>query len=165
MSDMGFENLLAEHNAAFAEAEAYSNWMPPDAEYIVMLTSVGTGKFEDKASGKDIPYWRVKGKILEEGSPMDGQEFVVGFYTGRAYGIFKSAVGILKGEVVTDLIVANKFMVEEVVGMVVRVKVDTTNRKGQEYRNATILEKLQATEEVQEVPEAPIDPPEAPAEA
>ena len=171
MSDMGFEKMLAEHNQAFAEAEAYTNWMPPDAEYIVMLMNVGTGSFTDNASGKVLPYWRLKGKILEEGSPLDGQEFLVGFYTARALGILKSAVSVLRGEVVSNLLEANKVLSEEAPGMIVRVKVETTERKGQTYKNATILERLQVSSEEQADPVgaggegASHEAPEAPAEA
>lgn len=173
--DLNFEQLLASHNQEFKEAEVFSNWMPPDGEYIVSLTKLDTGTFAK--DGVSLPWWRLTGRIENvQDENLNGKEFPVGYYTSRAFGILKGAVGTLAGEPVDDLGQAHIILAESV-GRVIRTKVETTTSKknGKNYTNCYIQEVIATTDvgsgedvsnmtapapiETQAETDMPVDPP------
>ncbi len=92
--DLNFEQLLAQHNQDFKESEVYSNWMPPDAEYIVSLIKLETG-IKEKDQVK-TGWWKLTGRIEDvQDAKLNGKEFCVGFYRSTAYGILKGDARIL----------------------------------------------------------------------
>ena len=145
MSDMNFEKLLEDHNQAFEDAEAFSNWMPPDSEYIALVKTVNTGVMtQDNVS---IPWWKLIGELIEADNPeLDKKEFSLGFYSGKQMGMLKGLASTLKGEPVNKLGEANDVL-HESVGKVVKVKVESrvSKKDGNEYTNARILEVLETT--------------------
>jgi len=147
MSDLSFEKILAEHNKAYAEAEVFSSWMPPEGEYIVVVSNTKRGTTIDDA-GNEQPWWRITGKIQEPANPdLDQAEFAVGFYRSSAYGILKGAAAVLAGKPV----VANLREADEIVmgskGKVLKVRVEMVESKKYTGPRCSILQVI----EVQEV--------------
>jgi len=148
--DLNFEQLLAAHNQEFKEAEVYSNWMPPDGEYIVSLVKLNTGS--STKDGKDLIWWRLTGRIEDvQDEQLNGKEFSVGYYTSKAFGILKGTVKTLAGSIIHDLGEAH-IVLEAAIGKVVRVKVDTRPGKGvnagKEFTNCYIQEVINTTTEI-----------------
>lgn len=138
MSDPKFLDLIMHTASEFESADAFSDWMPDNGDYVVLLTKVAKGAFQ--TDGAQQWYVRLTGKILAEGNPeLDQREFTVGYYTGRAPGVFKSAVAVLAGRVVNNIREAVD-IVDASVGAVVSVNV-STNAKG--YKNTRITKLIQ----------------------
>lgn len=147
--DLNFEQLLAEHNQNFAEAEVFDNWMPPDGEYVVSLVKLATGS--TKKEGGDFVWWRLTGRIEDvQDEKLNGREFSAGYFTSKAFGILKGAVKTLAGKLVHDLGEAH-LILEAAIGKVVRVKIDTGPGKGanagKDFTNCYIQEVLDTTTE------------------
>jgi hypothetical protein len=171
--DLNFEQLLAQHNQEFKEAEVYSNWMPDDGEYIVSIV-----KFDKGISTKDrdsLGWWKLTGRIEDVADEkLNGREFPVGYYTSKAYGILKGAARILSGNSELNDLAEAHAILEASPGSVLRVKVRTSisKKNGKEYTNCFILDVINTTtetsaEDVSNVTTpAPIETPvEAPVEA
>lgn len=150
--DLNFEQLLSTHNQEFREAEVYSDWMPPDGEYIITLI-----KLAHDTSTKDgvaLVWWKLTGRIEDVmDEKLNGKEFTVGYYTNRAFGILKGAVNVLSGEPVDDLAQAHAIL-EKAVGSVIRGKIRTSisKKNGKEYTNCFILEVINTTTETSAEP-------------
>ncbi len=157
--DLNFEQLLAEHNAAFKEAEVFSNWMPDDGDYIVSVV-----KFDKGISAKDgdsLAWWKLTGRIEDvQDEKLNGKEFPVGYFTSRAYGILKGAARILSGNSKLDDLGEAHAILEASPGSVLRVKVRTSisKKNGNEYTNCFILEVINTTTEAS-AEEVPVDAP------
>lgn len=155
--DLNFEQLLATHNQEFKESEVFSNWMPPDGEYIVSLIKLDTGTFAK--DGVSLPWWRLTGRIEDvQDENLNGKEFSVGYYTSRAFGILKGAAQALCGHPVDDLAEAHTILAESI-GEVIRAKVETTisKKNGKNYTNCYIQEVIDTTETASAEVEAPIE--------
>jgi len=142
-TDVGFERLLAEYNQAYADSEMFNNWMPPDGEYIVSVSKTANGIMTD-SSEKSIPWWRITGMIQEPANPdLDGKEFPVGFYTGRAFGILKSAASVLSGKIIDTLKDASDVVLGSA-GMLLKVRVETkySKKHKQNFSNCSILQPI-----------------------
>ena len=144
--DLNFEQLLAQHNQEFKEAEVYSSWMPDDGEYIVSII-----KFDKGISAKDgenLGWWKLTGRIEDvQDEKLNGKEFTVGYYTSKAYGILKGAARVLSGDSnLNDLGEAHAILAGSP-GSVLRVKVRTSisKKNGKEYTNCFILEVIDTT--------------------
>lgn len=141
MSDANFERVLEEHNQAYVESEAFNDWMPPDGEYVVLITKPSSGLGKDKETEMDLPWWKIMAQIQEENNQeLDGKEFRVAFYSARNYGMMKTAAGILSGSPVGSLKEASRVILSSA-GIVLKVKVSTTPKK---YKNCNILKVLVA---------------------
>lgn len=157
--DLNFEQMLAQHNQEFKEAEVYSDWMPPDGEYIVSLIKLGTGT--STKDGKDLVWWKLTGRIEDvQDEKLNGKEFSVGYYTNRAFGILKGAVNVLSGQTIDDLTQAHAIL-EAAIGLVIRGKVRTSisKKNGKEYTNCFILEVIDTTTSVEACSTPPEDNP------
>jgi len=142
MSDINFEQLLAAHNQAYVDAEEYNDWMPDDGEYTVSVIKVSKGASE--RDGKEQLWWRPTASILGGEDPATiGKEFVLGFYTSTVPGILKGQVKVLNGGTVPGSLTDASAVIENSVGMILRVKV-VTNDKG--YKNAYIQEVVPVTD-------------------
>lgn len=138
MNDPKFLELVMQTASEFEQAEAFSDWTPDNGDYVVLLTKVAKGTFQTDNGAQW--YVRLTGKILAEGNPeLDQREFTVGYYTGRAPGVFKSAVAVLAGRVINNIQQAIEF-IDTVPGAVVSVNV-STNAKG--YKNTRITKLIQ----------------------
>lgn len=149
--DLNFEQLLAQHNQEFKEAEVFDTWMPPDAEYVVSLIKLTTGT--NKKDGKDLLWWNLRGRIEDVADEkLHGQEFTVGYYTSKVFGILKGAAKTLAGRDIDDLAEANAVL-EASLGGVVRVEVRTSRSKkdGRDYTNCYIKEVIQTTASAEDV--------------
>ena len=146
--DLNFEQLLASHNAAFKEAEVFSNWMPDDGDYIVSIV-----KFDKGMSAKDgesLAWWKLTGRIEDvQDEKLNGKEFPVGYFTSKAYGILKGAARILSENSNLDDLGEAHAILEASPGSVLRVKVRTSisKKNGKEYTNCFILEVINTTTE------------------
>lgn len=157
--DLNFEQLLAQHNQEFKEAEVFSNWMPPDAEYIVSLIKLDKGS--TVKAGVNLLWWKLTGRIEDvQDEKLNGKEFTVGYYTSRAFGILKGAVQMLTGEQIDDLAQAHAIL-EASLGKVIRAKVATSKSKkdGKDYTNCYIQEVIDTS--VAEAPAKTADDAEA----
>lgn len=147
MSDNAtMDQLLAEHNEAFMEAEVFDDWMPPEAEYIVAVTDSKRDMKDDTNSGKKLAWFRLKGQIADENDPtVHGRSFTVGYWTSKAYGIFKGAMQTLKGEPIEGIQEAVEVF-DNAVGLILRVKVGSrfSKKHGKDFPEIKILGVLEA---------------------
>uniref|UniRef100_A0A6M3J7V1 Uncharacterized protein n=1 Tax=viral metagenome TaxID=1070528 RepID=A0A6M3J7V1_9ZZZZ len=153
--DLNFEQMLAEHNQNYREAEVYTDWMPPDGEYIISLIKLDKGT--SSKDGENLVWWKLTGRIEDvQDEQLNGKEFSVGYYTSRAFGILKGAVNVLSGGTINDLGQANAVL-EAAVGLVIRGKVRTSisRKNGKEYTNCFILDVINTT------PETSVEPVDA----
>ena len=158
--DLNFEQMLAQHNQEFKEAEVYSDWMPPDAEYVVSLIKLDQGT--STKDGQSSVWWKLTGRIEDvQDAKLNGKEFTVGFYSSKAFGILKGAVKTLAGDLINDLEEAHKVLVASI-GKIIRAKVATkTAKNGNDYTNCFIQEVIETTtasagEETQVVTQADV---------
>jgi hypothetical protein len=164
--DMNFESLLAEFNQAYQEAEEFSDWMPPDDEYVVVVTK--SNKDVTEKDDKKMGWWKLTAKILAPENPdLNGQEFCLGFYNTNALGILKGQVKALNSGVAVNSLAEANAIFTAAVGKALRVKVSTTTsrKNGQEYTNCYIQEVLpdiQIVDESQSAMPPQGDPTEAP---
>ena len=97
MSDeLAFEQMLAEYNQEYQNAEEFSDWMPDDGTYIctVVKSTKGTATKDDKPFG----WWKLTGRIEEPSNEqINGEEFTIGFYNTKALGILKGQARALNG--------------------------------------------------------------------
>jgi hypothetical protein len=85
---MGFEKWLADFNASYADAEAYTDWMPEDGKYSVLVTKVEPGEYDK--NGKKNKRWKFTAEIVAGDSKMMGQKF--------SWTLFSAAPGMIKGQ-------------------------------------------------------------------
>ena len=153
--DLNFEQLLAQHNQEFKEAEVYSSWMPPDEDYIVSLIKLETG--QKTKDGVATAWWKLTGRIeVEKTCPQDvqqadklaGKEFTVGFYTSKAYGILKGAARTLANNPQLDDLAEAHAVLEAAIGDVVRVRIKTSwsDKYKKDFTNCYILDVINTTE-------------------
>ena len=145
--DLNFEQMLAQHNQEFKEAEVFDNWMPPDGDYIVSLVKLSHGS--STKDGKDLVWWRLTGRIEDvQDEKLNGKEFSVGYYTSKAFGILKGAVKTLAGDLINDLGEAHAIL-EASLGQIIRAKVETRPGKGanvgKDFTNCYIQEVIETT--------------------
>lgn len=155
MSDPLFEQILAQHENEYKDAEDFGGkWMPPDTAkddpgYIVSIVRVKTGTFTKKDRGevRAILTGRIEDPANEN---LNGKEFTLGFFTTEPtkIGFSKGAATALNGGVTPATKPEAFKILETSLGKVVRVKVkSTTKEDGTMYTNAYIQE-LIATEVV-----------------
>lgn len=158
MSDLNFEQMLASYNQNYKEAEEFSDWMPPDGDYLCIFQAPKKGISEKKTPA--MLWWKLTA-VIEDPSNADvhGKEFQVGFYNSNAFGILKSATRSLnKGEPVSNLAEADKVL-SGVEGVVAKVKVTTTVKdENTTYRNCYIQEVISAEETTDPSETAPETP-------
>ena len=145
--DLNFEQLLAEHNQSFKEAEVYSSWMPPDEDYIASLIKLETG--QKTKDGVVTAWWKLTGRIEDvQDEKLNGKEFTVGFYTSKAYGILKGAARILANNPqLDDLAEAHAVLVAAIGGVVsVRIKTSWSDKYKKDFTNCYILDVINTTE-------------------
>ena len=151
--DLNFEQLLAQHNQEFKEAEVYSNWMPDDADYVVSIV-----KFDKGISTKDgvsLAWWKLTGRIEDvQDEKLNGKEFSVGYYTSKAYGILKGAARVLSGNAELNDLAEAHAILEASPGLVLKVRVRTSisKKNGKEYTNCFILDVIDTTTETSAEP-------------
>lgn len=143
--DLNFEQMLAQHNQDFKDAEVYSDWMPDDGEYIVSLVKLDQGT--SAKDGQSSVWWKLTGRIEDVQDPkLNGKEFTVGFYSSKAFGILKGAVKVLAGDLINDLADAH-IVLQSSIGKIIRAKVSTrTAKNGNDYTNCYIQEVIETTE-------------------
>ena len=166
--DLAFEQLLAEHNQAFKESEVYSNWMPPDGEYIASLIKFDSGG--KMKSGVKTAWYKLTGRIEDvQDAKLNGKEFLINFYRSSTYGILKGDARILSGNPLLDDLKEAYEALEASVGLVVRVKIITSfsDKYKKDFTNCYIQEVIDTTTSTSAEPitEADmVDPIETPAE-
>jgi hypothetical protein len=141
MSDLAFEGLLADFNQAYKDAAEFSDWMPPDGEYLVTVVKCqkGVSTKDDKKTG----WWKLTGRIeAPESEELNGQEFTLGFYRTSALGILKGQARALNGGQVVSSLQEADVVFEKSVGSILRVSVKTGESKkdGNVYTNCYVKE-------------------------
>lgn len=142
-ADVNFEQLLDEYNQEYVESEAYSRWMPPVGDYIVVISKINKGTAPQDV-GKDLMWWRLTGQIVEEGTHKD-RTFMVGYYTNKAFGFIKAATEALTGTPAKNLREADEVL-SNAGGLVLRVTVEEvwSKKHDRNFKNATIESVLEA---------------------
>lgn len=156
MSDMAFEQMLAQYNADYQAAEEFSDWMPDDGEYIV--TVVKSTKGTSDKDGKPFGWWKLVGRIEEPSNEkLNGEEFTLGFYNTNAFGILKGQAKALNGGTSVATFQEASTLFENATGLVLKVKVSTSTSKknGKEYTNCYIKERIKVTDAVEPTEDAP----------
>jgi len=151
--DLAFEQLLAEHNQAFKESEVYSNWMPPDGDYIVSITNFDSG--EKVKDGVKTAWYKLTGRIEDvQDEKLNGKEFPINFYRSSAYGILKGDARLLSGNPLLDDLKEAYEVLEASIGTVVRVKVVTSfsDKYKKDFTNCYIQEVINTTTEISAEP-------------
>jgi len=131
MVDQNFEQLLAKHNADYAQSESFDNWMPDDGEYMAAIDKVETGTYTDDASGETNPSWRITAMLLCDDMPdINRKKFTLGLWRKKTqFGAMKTLAKLLapanlRNDVEKSLAVASKVLVEAQ-GAVVQVRIRT----------------------------------------
>ncbi len=152
--DLGFEQMLAQHNQEFKEAEVFSSWMPDDGDYIATLLKLESG--QKTKDGAVIGWWKLTGRIEDvQDEKLNGKEFTVGLYTSKAYGILKGAARTLANNPQLDDLAEAHAILEAAVGDVVRVRIKTSwsDKYKKDFTNCYIQEVINTTTEASaEVP-------------
>ena len=163
--DLGFEQMLAQHNQEFKEAEVFSSWMPPDEDYIVSLIKLESG--QKTKDGAIVGWWKLTGRIEDvQDEKLNGKEFTVGLYSSKAYGILKGAARALANNPQLDDLAEAHAVLEAAIGEVVSVRVKTSwsDKYKKDFVNCYIQEVINTTTETAST--EPVDAPaEVPAEA
>lgn len=148
MADFEFEQLLAQYNQTYKDAEEFGgDWMPDDGEYIVSITKSKKGVSTKKET--PVMWWKLTGQIMDQvaDSRLDGKEFTVAFLRSSAMGFVKSAAKALnKGEPVSSLEEASQLF-DSAEGTICKVLVTTTqkNDSARPYTNCYIQEVIETT--------------------
>ncbi|KKN56263.1 hypothetical protein LCGC14_0574080 [marine sediment metagenome] len=146
--DLNFEQLLAEHNQAFKDSEVYSNWMPPDGDYIASLVKFDSGQ-KEKDNVKTA-WYKLTGRIEDvQNEKLNGKEFLVNFYRSSAYGIMKGDARILSGNSLLDDLKEAYEVLEASIGSVIRIRISTafSDKYKKEFTNCYIQEVINTTTE------------------
>ncbi len=155
--DMAFEQLLAQHNQEFKEAEVFSGWMPDDGDYIASLVKLESG--QKTKDGAVIGWWKLTGRIEDVADEkLNGKDFTVGFYTSKAYGILKGAARTLANNPHLDDLAEAHAVLEAAIGDVVSVRVKTSwsDRHKKDFTNCYIQEVINTTTEAS-AEDVPVD--------
>ncbi len=146
--DLGFEQLLAEHQQDFKDSEVYSNWMPDDGEYIVSLTKFDYG--EKTKDGARTAWYKLTGRIEDvQDEKLNGKEFLVNFYRSSAYGILKGDARILSGNPQLENLKESVEILEASNGTIIRVEIKTSfsDKYKKDFTNCYIREVINTTTE------------------
>jgi len=122
-----WEDTLQQFNESYATSEARSTWAPPPGKYDALLTDVDRTITEQ--DGVAQPRWSIKAQII--GGEQDGKEFSMGTYTPKNFGMLKSLIATLTGEVINDLSAADEAL-KAVPGMAVAL---TAKKNPKGYTN------------------------------
>jgi hypothetical protein len=147
MSDSSFEALLAQHNADYAQAQAFDNWMPDDGEYVALISEVSTDTFIDDQTKRPSPSWRVTGQLLAPDMPdIDKKKFLLGMWRKPTqFGMMKTVAKLLAKADEVDEVEASLKKASEVLmasqGTVVQIRISTT-KDG--YKRVNILKVVDA---------------------
>jgi hypothetical protein len=147
VSDLAFEQLLAEFNQSYKDASEFSDWMPDDGDYIVTILKCTKGV--STKNDKKTMWWNLTGRVeAPENEKINGQEFAAGRYNSSAMGILKGQARALNGGTsVSTLAEANKVF-EAAVGKVLKMKIATTHKDdGKSYTNCYVKEVLALAED------------------
>ena len=154
-ADSNFEALLASHNQEYANAEVFSQWMPPEGEHIISVEKLDRD-VTPQEDGSDMLWWSLRCRIEGEGA-LVGRRFSI-FSSSKAYGIFKGIVEALNGGEPVDGIAAANVVMEDAVGKVLRIEsTETYSKKAKRnFTNIAILEILKTEEVVEAGTEAEV---------
>ena len=159
MSDLDFEKLLAEHGGAYAEAEAFDDWMPPEGEYNTLVKKPKRGAYTK--DGIQVPYWRLTGQIQDPALPeFDQKEYSLGYFTPASFRGLKTMINALTKMQINSLAAANEAL-DTVEGLLVKVRVVSTysEKHKRDFVNVHILSII-PTDAPDEVPaEEPVGEP------
>ena len=159
MSDLNFEKLLGEHSAAFSEAEAFDDWMPPEGEYITLVGKVKRGSYTKESI--EVPFWRICGQIQDPAMPeIDQKEYSLGYFTPSSFRGMKTFINAVTGEQINGLAEADKAL-DSIEGLMIKTHVvETYSEKHKRYFvNVKVLDVLPTYADP--VAEAPTPPEEA----
>ena len=99
-----FAALLKERNKEFQEAEAFSSWLPPVGEHLMMFMKIDRGIAKEKESDENYGFWRLTFKIIApHDETLDGKTCSI-FASNRrkTLGLLKGTVNGINGTPVTD---------------------------------------------------------------
>jgi len=124
MSDMDFKKMLGEHAAAYAEAEAFDDWMPEEGEYTTLVKKVKRGSFTK--DNIKVPFWRLTGQIQDPALPeYDQKEYSLGFFHPGSFRGLKTMINQLTGTQINNLEQADEAL-DTIEGLLVKASVKST---------------------------------------
>ncbi len=132
MTEM-MQRIIEQGQDDFAAQEVYSDWMPDDGPYTVLVSSYNSG--EKEKNGEESAWWRLGLQILSPGTDLDKKDFGV-MFGSKAAGFLKSAAATINGAK-EDSYRKCIGIIAGSVGYLLNVNVKTNN-KG--YKNVTISE-------------------------
>ncbi len=142
MSDLNFEKLLGEYSAAFAEAETFDDWMPPEGEYITLVGKVKRGTYTKDSI--EVPFWRIGGQIQDPAMPeIDQKEYSLGYFTPSSFRGMKTFVNAVTGEQINSLAEADKAL-DATEGLMIKTHVIETysEKHKRNFVNVKVLDVL-----------------------
>ncbi|KKN12802.1 hypothetical protein LCGC14_1012760 [marine sediment metagenome] len=153
--DLGFEQLLAEHQQEFSEAEVFDNWMPPVGTYVVSITKFDSG--QGSKNDMNLLWWKPTCMIEDVQLEINGKTFTI-FYSTKACGIFKGAARVISEDATLNDIVEAHKVFEKSVGIVAEVEIlITVAKNGKEYKNCYFRRILKTTASSADVDQAPVE--------
>lgn len=143
--DLNFEQMLAQHNENFKEAEVFDNWMPPVGSYVVSIIKFDCG--QGSKNDPNLGWWRLTCRIEDvQDAELNGKDFTV-FYSTKAPGILKGAARVISGDATLNDLTEAHNALEASVGEVATVEILTTIGKNQKtYKNCYFREIINTTE-------------------
>lgn len=140
MSEISFEQALAEYNKEWKDAEEMSNWMPPDDDYVVIVTKKTEGTSAKKdAMDRPIRWWRLTLKIDDVANPkVHGKDFPL-LFRSTGLGFFKTAAKVLNGGKTVGSLVEADAILSNSLGYVLDVRIKTVKADNdREYTNCYV---------------------------
>jgi hypothetical protein len=133
-----WEDTLAQYQKDYAEAQEFSDWMPPVGEYTVVLGATTTGTFNK--DGAELPFRKPIVKIVA--GDLENKEFALGYFTPKNFGMLKGLAKVLNGgQPVPDVMTADATLKAKA-GAILTIRVfETPNKKnpgGPAYINCRV---------------------------
>jgi len=133
-----FRQLLAGLTQEWNDAQSFTQWDPPDGEYMFRITDVERGIHED-----GYGWWRVSGVIENADDPeLNGKEWSPFYFSTKWFGFLKDFFSQLIGRIPANQNEADDLM-DTLIGWLVLVSVRRTVRKNREVTDKTPMRVLE----------------------
>lgn len=164
--DLGFEQMLAQHNQAFKDAEVFSSWMPPDSEVGYVVSIIKWTPKKKVKDGVELWEWTLTGRIeveptadpLVETGKLKDREFTINTYRVVAPSFMKGDARLLSGNPHLNDLKEAIDTLEASLGAVIQVTVRTAyNEKFKRNFTNARIEKIIDTTAASAAGESPVD--------
>lgn len=165
MSDINFEALLAQHNKDYKEAKEYSDWMPDDGDYVILVKLCEHGAKEQEDG--TMLWWRHTATVVagDGWESIQDKEFTSLRASSYNYGMAKTNAKILNGGVAPSSSADLDRVFMGAQGKLIKASIRTSvsKKNGQEYTNCYYKELVDDKASAESVPtEVPVEEPAPP---